>query len=143
MTTNMNQQTETLQQNKQVMAAIWEALGRKDLDAVRECYHPDAVYYAPIGALEGREAIVDYFRNYLAAFPDFKGEVERILAEGDLVAHQARVRGTNEGDFMGIPATNKFVTSTGMLLSRMKDGQIVEEWESFDYSDIMRQLGLG
>ncbi len=133
---------DTLERHKQLIYDMWRDVTAQDLDAVRTYYHADAVYHAGSGDLTGREAIMSYYQGYYAGFPDFKGEVSMIVAEGDLVAHMAKVSGTNSGDFLGIPATGKFVSSSGMLMTRMRDGKIIEEWECFDYSDVMRQLGL-
>jgi predicted ester cyclase len=50
--------------------------------------------------------------------------------------------GTLQGDFFGIPATGKGVTITGMGISRIENGKIVELWSNFDQLGLMQQLGV-
>ncbi len=129
------------ERNKQTMRELWRAVAAHDFDAIGRCYHHDAVYHSAVEH-RGRAAIVDYYRAYLGGFPDLRGEVELIVAEGDLVAHRARVSGTHKGEFMGAPATGQQVDIHGMIMSRMVDGMIIEEWEAFDQLEIIKQLGL-
>jgi hypothetical protein len=37
------------------------------------------------------------------------------------------------GDSLGIEATNKSVEFTGITMLRVRDGQIVEAWNNFDF----------
>jgi predicted ester cyclase len=43
---------------------------------------------------------------------------------------------------MGIPPTGKQVTVSGITISRLKDGKIVEEWSNWDTLGMLRQLGV-
>jgi predicted ester cyclase len=43
---------------------------------------------------------------------------------------------------MGMPATGKSVSVTGMTLFRFERGLIQEEWSVFNEYSIMKQLGL-
>src|SRR5690606_10596320 len=74
--------------------------------------------------------MVDAFRG---AFPDLHIEVEDMVAEGDKVTARCRVRGTHRGDALGIAATNKEIDFTGITIARIKNGQLIEGWNSFDF----------
>jgi predicted ester cyclase len=50
-------------------------------------------------------------------------------------------RGTHQGEFMGVPATGKVVTVTGIYISRIAGGKVVEDWSSSDMPGVMQQLG--
>ena len=52
------------------------------------------------------------------------------------------LRGTHKGDLMGIPATGKQVTMTGLDLFRLVDGKIVEELVEWDALGLLQQLGV-
>jgi predicted ester cyclase len=43
---------------------------------------------------------------------------------------------------MGIPATGKQVTVTGITINRIAGGRIVESWDKFDQMGMMQQLGV-
>ena len=75
--------------------------------------------------LEGHEAIVAMFR---AAFPD------KVVA-------RTTMRGTQRGEFFGIPPIGKAVSMVGVHVFRIADGKIAEHWGSNDDLSLMRQLG--
>jgi len=43
---------------------------------------------------------------------------------------------------MGIPATGRPTTVTGMVLNRLAAGKITEGWGNFDALGMMQQLGV-
>ena len=59
---------------------------------------------------------------------------------GDKLVTRWTIRGTHEGEFMGIAPTHKPFTLTGIVIDRFVDGKIVEEWEEADALGLMRQL---
>lgn len=52
------------------------------------------------------------------------------------------VRATHQGQFMGVPATGKVVTYTGITISRMAGSTCVEDWELVDALGLLHQLGV-
>jgi len=67
--------------------------------------------------------------------------VEQQIAEGDLVVTRWTARGTHRGELFGAAPTNKQVTVQGILISRIANGKIVEEVESYDAFGMLRQIG--
>jgi hypothetical protein len=61
------------------------------------------------------------------------------VSAADLVQH---VRATHSGPFRGIPPAGKPLTLTGMATTRMRDGQMVENWNETDDLGMMQQLGV-
>jgi predicted ester cyclase len=62
---------------------------------------------------------------------------------GDKVVARARVTGTNEGEFMGMPATGKSVSVQVIDIIRFgEDGLAHEHWGVFDMMAIMQQLAV-
>ncbi|MCP4425725.1 MAG: ester cyclase [Chloroflexi bacterium] len=59
----------------------------------------------------------------------------------DEVVTRWRVHGTQKGDFLGVPATNKEIEITGLTLSVIKDDKIKESWLEWDSLSMMQQLG--
>ena len=91
-------------------------------------------------AIRGPAEFKPFFRSFRGAFPDIRIEVLRTVTEGDLVAGHCRVVGTHKGDTMG-KATGKPTEFSGMCILRVRDGQIVEGWNSFDFLTFYQQLG--
>ena len=50
--------------------------------------------------------------------------------------------GTNQGVFMGMPATGKQVSILAVDVSRARDGMFVEHWGFVDQGALMEQLGM-
>ncbi|MDX2212285.1 MAG: ester cyclase [Oculatellaceae cyanobacterium bins.114] len=65
------------------------------------------------------------------------------IAEGDQVCSRATTCGTHQGKVLGIPATGKVVTMTGMTTVRIVDGQITDGWVKNDVMGLMNQLNAG
>jgi steroid delta-isomerase-like uncharacterized protein len=64
-----------------------------------------------------------------------------MIAEGDRVATRFTFCGTQKGEFMGFPASGRQIRMSLMLISRIAEGKIAEEWEVWDGADMARQLG--
>jgi steroid delta-isomerase-like uncharacterized protein len=88
--------------------------------------------------LAGRKQFVT---TVLAAFSDYHGEVQELVAEGDKVVSRVQWTGTQDGPYQGRPATgNKLVFSTADFF-RIENGKIAEHWDVVD--TLGRAVGLG
>jgi predicted ester cyclase len=76
------------------------------------------------------------------AFPDWRWDVEEMLAVDDKVITRYVVRGTHRGEFMGVAPTGKKVAFTGINIVRLEGGKIVESWGNSDQLGWMRQIGV-
>lgn len=94
---------------------------------------------APTPGPEGQKQIAAMFR---AAFPDFQSSYDVVLAEADLVAVRWTIRGTHQGEYLGIPPTGRGVGFTGVNIFRIAGGKIVELWNHRDDLGFMQQLGV-
>jgi predicted ester cyclase len=77
-----------------------------------------------------------------AAFPRYALEPEDIFAEGDKVLVRFTLRGTHQGDFMGIPPTGRVVAVPGLIVYRIANGMIAEHWMHMDNMALMQRLGV-
>jgi steroid delta-isomerase-like uncharacterized protein len=93
------------------------------------------------GDIVGPEAFKPYFRAMRQALGDLEIEIVQTVTEGDRVAVHCRVRARHVGDALGAPATNRPVTFEGITICRVRNGQIVEGWNSFDFLSMYQQLG--
>ena len=76
------------------------------------------------------------------AFPDYRFDVEDVIAEGDRVAARVRVSGTHRGEMMGLPPTGKRAATSGVEVFRFEEGKMAEHWAAFDVLGMMRQIGM-
>ncbi len=91
------------------------------------------------GGLDGLKELVQYFH---AAVPDVQIKVEDQIAEGNKVVSRISIEGTHDGEFMGIPATNKPFSVKGVSIWLVGEGKLIEEWVSWDTMGMMQQLGV-
>ena len=119
---------------------MMEAFRTGNLDVLLDTVHPDCAFDMPgmPPTVDGMKQALPAFRT---AFPDMRVTVGEMLADGDKVAYRLTWTGTNTGEFMGIPATGKKIRLSGIIISRIADGKIAEEWENYDAIGMMRQLG--
>ena len=92
--------------------------------------------------IRGPQEIAWYVAEVRAGYPDFKLEVNEMIAEGDCLAAHWTVTGTHKGEFLGIPATGKRITISGVTFNRIENHKIVEEHAYFDRLTMLEQLGV-
>jgi steroid delta-isomerase-like uncharacterized protein len=131
------------ERNKElVRRCIEQAVNTGNLNVVDEALANDYVYREPtVGEKRGREGFKQLVTTYRTAFPDLRLTVEQQIAEGDLVVTRWTARGTHRGELFGTAPTNKQVTVQGILISRIVNGKIVEDVESYDALGMLRQIG--
>jgi steroid delta-isomerase-like uncharacterized protein len=92
--------------------------------------------------LRGPDHFREFHRSFREAFPDIRVTVEDVVAEGDRVAGRCSARGTHRAATLGFAATDRPVAFEGMCIARIRDGQIVEAWNNFDFLTMYQQLGV-
>jgi steroid delta-isomerase-like uncharacterized protein len=79
--------------------------------------------------------------GFKAIFPDLKEDLQDIIASGDTVATRWVVTGSQQQEFMGIPASGQTIRVEGMNFYRLKGGRVTDIWTQFDGVALMQQLG--
>ena len=122
---------------------MYDLLSAGDIDGFGNLLADDFVEHEETPGLEPtKEGVKQFFHMYRAAFPDLRMEPQDVLASGDKVVARARATGTNQGEFMGMPATGKSVDVQLIDIIRFgDDGLAREHWGVFDALGMMQQLG--
>ena len=122
---------------------MYDLLSAGDIDGFGDLIADDFVEHEETPGLEPtKEGVKQFFHMYRAAFPDLRMEPQDVLASGDKVVARARATGTNQGEFMGMPATGKSVDVQLIDIIRFgDDGLAREHWGVFDALGMMQQLG--
>lgn len=135
--------TTTIEENKQLARRVPEDIATEgNLDLLDEVFTKDAVEHGPFGDDQGREAIRKSFEKFVETFTDLSATVEDIVAEADTVVMRVTLRGTHEGEFMGVEPTGKTVEMQNIVFTRIDDGRIVERWMQPDILGLGQQLGM-
>jgi steroid delta-isomerase-like uncharacterized protein len=120
-----------------------DILNPGSVDTVEEVYAPDYVGHDPAMPedVRGVEGAKEFYGMYINAFPDAEITVEDQVAEGDKVVTRWTARGTHRGELQGVPPSGNRVEVTGVTISRIEGGKIVEEWDNYDALGMMQQIG--
>ena len=120
-----------------------EVANAKQLDVIDEIVHSDTVDHDPFPGMptKGTEAYRAIFGASIAAFPDFHMRIDALIAEGDRVAVQGTISGTQQGEFMGMPPTGNAFSVANIEVFEIQDGKITARWGVADSASLMEQLG--
>jgi C-1 hydroxylase len=108
----------SLEKNKSSIRRVNEALNKKDLSAIDEFMAPDYVDHT--NQLRGLDEVKRFYTGVFKDLPDFRREIEDIIAEGDKVWTRLRITGTI--------SSGKKVDMTTVSMIRIVDGKAVEGW---------------
>lgn len=114
------------------LARRWfdEVINERHIDVIPAIYAADYVHHGPAGAeIRGLEAVRVFAASILAASEDRRAVVEQQVAEGDLVVTRFISRGRRTGVLQGIEPSGEAWTTEGIVISRIEDGKIAEDWE--------------
>jgi steroid delta-isomerase-like uncharacterized protein len=130
--------------NKQIILEHYRStVSAVDFDAIRRQLSPDFVdHESPADTPPGPEWVTRHVASFHAAFPDLRVEVHEMIEEGELVAVRATWSGTHQGVYMGFAATHRPFHLKGMVIWRVRGGQICERWACMDRLGLLQQLGL-
>jgi ketosteroid isomerase-like protein len=116
------------------MALAWrfmEARVKGDVDAVDEMMAPNFVSHARLlpNQAPDREGVKWAVAQLAAAFSRARVVVEDQVAQGDKVVSRFIVHSTHDqGELMGVAPTDRELTSTHIVIQRIVEGKIAEEW---------------
>ena len=133
----------SMEENRAVIRRYCEEVVNKgNVALVDELWDANVINHglAP-GILPGAAYIKVLVQRFHAAFPDLHFTIEDMIAEGEKVVIRLTVRGTHKGEFLGIAATGKQVTTTTIAIYKFASGRIVEVWGIRDDRGVLQQMG--
>src|SRR5918911_1921378 len=136
----------TEEKNKALVRRFFEAQTKGDLDTLRELLDPGILDHNPRPGQEpGREGFLRAVAEDHAAYSNLQYLiVEQMAAEGGRVVSRLRLRGTHDrGPSMGFAPTGKVYEDTAIVIHRISEGKIVEEWSEGSGLAELTQQHLG
>jgi hypothetical protein len=126
------------------MRRLYDLINDGDVEGFDRVMAADFVEHEETpGLAPTREGVKEFFAMYLAAFPDLRFDPQDVLSSGDKVVARARVTGTHQGEFLGIPPTGKRIDVQLIDIVRFgDDGLAHEHWGVLDALAMMQQLGV-
>jgi steroid delta-isomerase-like uncharacterized protein len=110
-----------------------------DLSRFDEVFAPNFVNHDPSRPdVVDSESIKAFIAEIRKGMPDFEAVIEDTITENNMMVIRWVCMGTQKGTSTGLPATGKHATYTGMTISRLEQGKIVETW--WNYDTLYREL---
>ncbi|AIR99808.1 ester cyclase [Streptomyces glaucescens] len=121
--------------------------GTPDLKALAGLFAPDAVAVTPDGDFEGRDGVVEWWRQMTEAVPEAVFEPVNAYEVGDTAIDEGWFGGRNTGPLRlpsgeSLPPTDRDVRIRGVDLATVRDGLIVSYRVYYDQLAFLDQLGL-
>jgi len=134
----------SVENNKAIARRFIQVWGDGNLDVIDKLAAPSLVVRYPMipQAIQGSREFRHVIAGFRSAFPDSTLRVEEEIAEGEKVVIRWSFSGTHKGSFLGIPATGKRVTWSGITIYQIIDGRVVEEQGEEDFVGFLREVGL-
>ena len=132
-------------EDNKALAKRWleEVWNQGDLSLVDELNAANYVLHDPTRpGLRGRTGIKDSIALFRTSFPDLHFTIEDQVSEREGVVTRYSIEGTHLGPIMGIDATGKHGTITGIDIYRITDGEIEEAWSNWDTLRLLQQMGV-
>ena len=108
---------------------VEEVFNKGDVAAIDELVATDFTEPDPYpGQAPGIEGEKQAVSNLRIAFPDLHLTIDGIISEGEHVVIELTVRGTQNGEFQGIPASGAPITEVQAHMLRCVGGKCVEHW---------------
>jgi predicted ester cyclase len=129
-----------------------EVWNKKNEEAIYEMFSAKGVAHGLLdedgNEIVGPEKFSQFFKKFINSFPDIFVSVDDTFNEGEKTASRCTVSFTHSGEAFqlsrekAIAPTNKKTEFTGIAITIIRDGQIQEAWNNFDFLTMYMQLGL-
>jgi steroid delta-isomerase-like uncharacterized protein len=128
-------------ENVTVIENAVQQMNSGNLEGYLEMYADDLTLHGYPPEVQGKEGVSAFYASFAKAIPDINLTLEDTMGDGDRVAVRYRIRGTHQGELMGVPASGNEVDVDGQSFFRFVDGKVAERWQSLDVMTLMQQIG--
>jgi predicted ester cyclase len=135
------EETSLEERNKTLIRSfIEEIFNQHNLSSMEKYFGRDSVEGSP-QAGKGGEGFKQFLTVFFNSFPDWRANIEHIVAENNLVVVFLYGSGTHKGEFRGVEPTNKQVNIRSADLYKIESGVITGHWDVVDQSNLLKQTG--
>jgi steroid delta-isomerase-like uncharacterized protein len=133
-------QDQDLSVNIAIITRFEHAFRAADQTTIDELADPDLVDHNAPDKDPTLAAFKQKVAGFKAIFPDLVEDLQDIVAGGDTVATRWVLTGSQQQEFMGIPAAGQPIRVEGMNFYRLRGGRVTDMWTQFDGVALMQQL---
>jgi steroid delta-isomerase-like uncharacterized protein len=119
---------------------VVDAYNSRTLEAFDSLLTDDVVLIRDEEKARGREEFKAVLARLRRAFPDLRYRIDDAVVSPDRLALRWEARGTHQGEYLGVQASGRPVSYTGITLYELRDGRIARVWVSADLLSLLRRL---
>jgi len=125
--------------------AFTDACNDHDLAALRRLHDPRVTAWRPgHGVARGVDAVLAWWAEDFAAFPDLSVSLSLVLTQGSSVFSEYEVHGTLAAPIerCGAEAIGTRIALRASTVEEWRDGRLIASRTYWDHYDLLRQLGM-
>lgn len=105
---------------------------------------PDYIDHNPVNtkSVSGIEGLKYTSKLFRTGFPDLVIAIEDLIVGRDRIVARIRMRGTHQGEFMGLKPTGKRIDVSAVEIYAIVGEKISERWGNLDGIALFQQLGV-
>ncbi len=96
----------------------------------------------PSGRPQGVNGVLQASKNFRAAIPDLRAEIEELLVVNDRAVVRYTFTGHFTGSFKDLKGDGRDISFRAVDIYRVQNGQISDNWHLEDNLSLMQQLGV-
>jgi serine phosphatase RsbU (regulator of sigma subunit)/predicted ester cyclase len=130
------------EQNMALARRFLEAFANADLDTLDELLAPEFINHSLLpGQDPGREGYIQSAAEQHAGFSDIRYIIEYQATDGDMVISRLTIRAIHDrGSVFGVGPTGREWVFTNIVIDRVCEGKIVEEWSADTITPFLEAL---
>ena len=128
-----------LSSGKDLVRTFFEVYNTQDYGILYSCMAA-AYFDHSLPQVRSIEDAITILKSTHASFPDIHVEIHDLIEENDQVVFRGRFRGTQQGDFLGHPASGARVEFEAIEIFKIRDQKIAESWGYWPIGDILKQI---
>lgn len=133
---------ESNQNNKEIALGVSKAIMDGRWDDLDKLLDEDFTYTGD-GFVFTKDEYIGFMQDMKSAFSNLNMTFPAVMADGDMVSIRFISTAINTGSFMGAPANRKNLEVHGIFMRKIKDGKVMQEWQTTDLLGVMKQIGFG
>jgi serine phosphatase RsbU (regulator of sigma subunit)/predicted ester cyclase len=130
------------EQNMALARRFLEAFANAELDTLDELLAPEFINHSLLpGQDPGREGYIQSAAEQHAGFSDIRYIIEYQATDGDIVISRLTIRAIHDrGSVFGVGPTGREWVFTNIVIDRVCEGKIVEEWSADTITPFLEAL---
>jgi steroid delta-isomerase-like uncharacterized protein len=117
-----------------------DAYNKRSLDEFDALLTDDVVLVRDEEKAHGLKEFKGVLERLQRAFPDIEYRVQDVIMAGDKIVMRWEAKGTHKGEYLGVAATNRPMSYTGITIYELRDGKIARIYVTADLLSLLRRM---